>query len=231
MIIRKIIFCLFKKKNCLIKKTKTRNSFYLFDLKIFWNILNENCERIHMNKNFLISMLLILLIITTAFSEQDEMTVLLVNGEKITSAEINYELRQLENQAMIRGEQQQTPLNYSRMSELRKNVIDLLINKKLLLQECNRRNVIIEPEDIERHLSALKNQFLLEQQFNDFLIDSCVTLEKLKEEIEISLKIDFLANQEIRKQDKDKIDFSEIEKQRALGSLLVELHRRAEIIR
>ncbi|MDP8217900.1 MAG: SurA N-terminal domain-containing protein [Candidatus Theseobacter exili] len=179
-----------------------------------------------MSKYFL--PIIFLFVITPVFSESEHTDIVLVNGYAITDIEINYELKQLEQQAMIVGEQQKTPLNYAYIEELRNTVISTLINKHLILQECDKRNITINPEIINQKLLMLKTQFPEEQQFYDFLTTSHITEDKLLEEIKVALRINQLAEQ-IVKEHNIGIQ-SEEQKQKALATLLTELLDEAEII-
>ena len=172
--------------------------------------------------------IIFLFIITPVFAESGQTGIVIVNDYVITDIEINYELKQLEQQAMIAGEHQKTPLNYAYIEELRNTVISTLINKHLLLQECNKRNIIILPERITQNLQMLKNQFPEEQQYYDFLASSHITEDKLLNEIEIALRINKLAEQLVNKQNTSLQ--GEEQKQQALAALLIELTNEAEII-
>ena len=156
-------------------------------------------------------------------------TVVTVNGYEITSAEIDYELGQLEHQAMIAGEMNSIPLNYNNIEELRDAVIETLINKHLLLQECRRRKIAISEKVIIENILTLKNQFPTTQQYYDFLASSGITEAKLKDEILNALMIDTLAYLESEKNQKNLS--SEEKKQEALVILLKTLHNEADIIR
>ena len=165
----------------------------------------------------------------SAFAADTDSIVVTVNGYEITAAEINYELGQLEQQAMISGEQQKVPLNYAHMEELRATVIETLINKHLLLQECRKRNVNISTGRIEENLLLLRQQFPTAQQYYDFLAHSEISETKLRDEIHTALKIDTLAEMEIEKQGGSNGIISEEDKQKALAALLHRLHETAVI--
>ncbi len=165
-----------------------------------------------------------------AFSE-NSVAVVNVNGHEITEDEINFELGQIEYQAMIVGEQQKVPLNYARVEELRNMVIETLINKHLLVQACAERNIIIDAEEIEKNLLMLKNQFPEKQQYHNFLDQTGISENRLQEEIRTSLMIDLLATSELKSAGYEIGSISEEEKQKALARLLSELHEKAVIER
>ncbi|HAK44682.1 MAG TPA: hypothetical protein DCO79_02010 [Spirochaeta sp.] len=172
-----------------------------------------------------------IVIVFPLFSQNENPIIVTVNGYEITNTEVNYELSQLEQQAMIAGEQQKTPLNYANIEKLRNTVIGTLINKQLLLQECSKRNVAVSDSTIELNLQELRNQFPTKQQYHDFLAHSSISEIKLQEEIRIAISIDLLANQELEQQGKSVPNISAEDKQAALAKLLYKLHEEAEIIR
>ncbi|MBI9106708.1 MAG: SurA N-terminal domain-containing protein [Spirochaetales bacterium] len=174
-------------------------------------------------------LLIFLVAVFPVFSESPQKVIVLINGDIITEAEINYELEQLERQAMISGEQKKIPLNYAHIEELRNTVITTLINKHILLQECTIRGITIKPEIINQNLQSLKNQFPEEQQFHDFLKDSNISEEKLMDEIRIALSVDMLAIQLLKEENKDYSTANEIERQKALAALLTKLLKEADI--
>jgi hypothetical protein len=155
-----------------------------------------------------------------------ERTAVIVNGVVITEGEINYELERLEEQAMIQGEQKEIPLNYAYFEELRAQVIEMLIVKELLIDECRKRNIKIAQKLVNEQFDTLKGQFPSEQNFQDFLDYSGISEEKLRSEIEISLSIDTLAGTLIGNR-----TFSNPEiKEQALSGLIDKLYKRANII-
>ncbi|MBN2049699.1 MAG: SurA N-terminal domain-containing protein [Spirochaetales bacterium] len=129
------------------------------------------------------------------FSDADEASVIaLVNGEPIYEQELYYQLRQLEEQAMLSGSRSRTPLDYSDFEALRERVIQTMIHTRLLLQECERREITVEKHSIDIHLEILKNRFEDETAFFRFLEDSGTSPDRLKEEIHNSLLIDRLTD-------------------------------------
>jgi FKBP-type peptidyl-prolyl cis-trans isomerase (trigger factor) len=183
-----------------------------------------------MKRFFLSFTILLFIICTSVYSNDDNDTIVKVNGHPITREEVNFELARLEEQAMIIGEQKRIPLNYADVEKLREHVIATLINKLLLLEECDERSITVTPELISQQLQLLKNRFQSQQDYQEFLSYSDISEKKLNDEIRISLRIDALATELANI--KDSMSPKEINRAKlnALNSMLTELHKQAEII-
>jgi len=83
-----------------------------------------------------------------------------------------------------------------KMDETRREVLTHMINDKLILSEARKREIEINPEDIERKLNALKAKFETEDEFQEALIKDNTTMkdvvEKFRSEI---LKEKFIASE------------------------------------
>ena len=160
---------------------------------------------------------------------EPEKAVVTVNGNVITGEELNYELKRLEEQAMMKGEQQEVPLNYAYFEELRKQVIEMLIVRELLIKECEERSIAATEKQITEQFEVLKNQFPSEQKFQEYLEYSSISREKLRSEIRISLTIDMLAESLLEDRVFSNHENRERGKQQVLAPLIDELYQQAVI--
>lgn len=130
-----------------------------------------------MSKKFVLSALLILIVLTlAACSSQD--VVATVNGEKITVTELDQRVEEakaiLERQGLdFSGEQGQ-----AYMETLRKQVLDGMINDKLLLQEA-RKSGELNRERRQEIISDFKTNVASEEEFKRLLDENNLSEEEL----------------------------------------------------
>ncbi|WP_066633039.1 peptidylprolyl isomerase [Desulfolucanica intricata] len=122
---------------------------------------------------FVILALSSLLSVSTACSSGN--TVATVNGESINKEEL-YE-------AMVDQNGQQV-LNY-------------LITEKIVNQEAKKQNISISEADLNKELEKVKEYYGSEENFNQYLEQSGISLEDLKEDLAINLKIEKLLEPQI----------------------------------
>ena len=105
-------------------------------------------------------------------STMDETIVAKVNGEKITSSEVD--------KLYAQAQQQGFPVNQSQ-------VIDQLITKKVLLQEAKKQNIQIEEAAVDKYLTDL--QALVGQPIDPLLEKMQLTKEEFRAQIKDQLMI------------------------------------------
>lgn len=133
----------------------------------------------------------------TIFGMQDDgqqVPIASVNGWLIYEEELYTELSLLEQQAITSGVELQAPLDYSNIETLTEHVIETMINKRLLLQECKRRNITVTQQEVDSNISLLENEFPSSSQFIELLQKNGITLSQLYIEIEEAFAIDHLAS-------------------------------------
>ncbi len=92
-------------------------------------------------------------------------TVAVVNGERITRAELT-----------------DTLILYAG-----RDVLDELIEKKLILQECRQQNITVSDEEIEAELDELKEWFGSEEEFTEAMSQHGYTMDRLIEDVRVDL--------------------------------------------
>jgi len=129
--------------------------------------------------------------------------VALVNGSVITQGDFDREMSGLQQRLARRGES----VNDEQLSELKKDVLQNLINLELLYQESQKSGIKIEETAVNEQLDAVKKQFPNDDEFNNALLKMDLTETGLKSQIKKGLAID----QFIDKRFADKITVSEKE--------------------
>ena len=138
-----------------------------------------------------------------------------VNGSKITTSEVDYYLRPILQNMQSQGmdptaEEQQATIN-----KYRSDIINMLIEQRLFELYAKENKITLTDEEIQKkvdeELTKLKAQYPNEEEFNKIIAQSELrTVEKLKEEIAKSAKIELL-EEKVLKPIYDKIKVTEEE--------------------
>ena len=80
-------------------------------------------------------------------------------------------------------------LSESRVLELKKKVLEDLIEKELLYQEAERRSIRVSPQEIESEVAKIRNRFSSEKEYQAALEKSDLTLEKVRFGVERFLAV------------------------------------------
>ena len=114
----------------------------------------------------------------TGCSKKD--TAAKVNGETISTTELDKQLAQLKKQypTMFDGADGE-----GRLLDFKKRLLDNLINQKLIEQAAKDKGIKISDADVKKQIEQLKAGFKDEKQFTDALKSAGMTLESLTEQI------------------------------------------------
>jgi len=128
------------------------------------------------------------------WSEVVSRVVAQVNGDIITSQELDQIVRPLyaKYKSVYSGEELE-----KRIREARKNAIDQLIERKLILQEAKKKNIQVDPKDIETKLGQIKSKFDSDEEFYYALEKEGMTVDQLRENINEQLLVRTLTRQEV----------------------------------
>jgi len=129
--------------------------------------------------------------------------VALVNGSVITQSDFDREMAGLRQRLNNRGES----VSDEQLQELKKDVLQNLINLELIYQESQKSGIKVEEGAVNEQLNAVKKQFQNDDEFKNALLKMDLTETGLKSQIKKGLSID----QFISKQFADKITVSEKE--------------------
>ncbi|MFQ6003623.1 MAG: SurA N-terminal domain-containing protein, partial [Candidatus Zixiibacteriota bacterium] len=116
--------------------------------------------------------------------------VAVVNGSVITRADFDREMSRFKQRLLSMGK----PLNDSQLSEIKKEVLENLINHELFYQESQKQGITVDEAAIDEQLKKLKERFSSEAEFKSALSkanlsDATVKLQ-LKREMAIQQFID-----------------------------------------
>jgi parvulin-like peptidyl-prolyl isomerase len=107
-----------------------------------------------------------------------------VNGAPITSQELDNAVNSMLPRAT--GHRQ---LSETRTEEIKKEVLEDLIQKELLYQEAKRENIQVSSEEIEAEMEKIQNRFFSEQDFKAAIKKNGLTEEKVRSGIERFLAV------------------------------------------
>jgi parvulin-like peptidyl-prolyl isomerase len=117
-----------------------------------------------------------------------------VNGDIITSQELDQIIRPLyaKYKSVYSGEELE-----KRVRAARKNAIDQLIERKLVLQEAKKKNIQVDVKDVETKLGQIKSKFDSDEEFYYALEKEGMTVDQLRENINEQLLVRTLTRQEV----------------------------------
>jgi peptidyl-prolyl cis-trans isomerase C len=131
---------------------------------------------------FLLGVLIMLTCLDVSlFSAEKEVSdsiVATVNGAAISRGEFDREMIRVRQQLTISRRR----LNDSKRAEMKKRVLESLIDRELLYQESLKRGIKVEDEAVNKLYAALKNKFSSEEEFQTVLLKLKTSEADLKAE-------------------------------------------------
>jgi peptidyl-prolyl cis-trans isomerase C len=143
-------------------------------------------------KSFVVSLFVTLILTTTLYAENKE-NAAVVNGAVITQDQFENELGQVNQEFLKQGK----TLTESQLMEIKKSVLETLINRELLFQESQKTGIHIEEEVIQDQLEAVKKRFPNQEEFEKALKPMKLTENDVKSQIGRALAIRELINKQI----------------------------------
>ena len=101
-----------------------------------------------------------------------------VNGTLITRADFDIEMKNVEGRLFKMGK----PLDQSQMPEIKKMVLETLVNRELLLQASRKEGVTVEEDAVEREMQNVKHRFPSNVEFHSLLDKIHITENGLREQ-------------------------------------------------
>ncbi|RLB13356.1 MAG: peptidylprolyl isomerase [Deltaproteobacteria bacterium] len=138
-----------------------------------------------------------LLFCTQGYPAQDKVVrdyVATVNGKKISKQKYERELSSLRNRFRASG-RQLTPLQEV---ELKKNLLESLINRELLYQESVKRGIKVDEKAVERQLAEVKKRYPTEAAFKEALKRAHYSEADIKYQLKRAIAIEQFINEELR---------------------------------
>ena len=126
----------------------------------------------------------------------------LVNGEEIHLSEFEEALKGIEERAGA-------PAPTERRDEIYRNIINQLIEYRLLVQETVERNIEVTDQEVEARLAVFKQHFGSSEDFEKALSEQELTLQKFKEETRITIRLDKMLSEEV--EEKISIESNDLE--------------------
>lgn len=108
----------------------------------------------------------------------------MVNGDSVTLEELNGALKSLSPEEGVQIRSQEA-------ENLREELLNQLIDKKLLLQEAKQSGIQVSPEEMTSVIEQMKGDYT-DEEFNRLLKSSGLTPERWKQEVKEGLLIDKL---------------------------------------
>jgi len=114
-----------------------------------------------------------------------------VNGKIITMKELNDRLAAVVKAANIE--------NQNQVSELRRDILEMLIDRELVLQEAERLRIEVSKEEVQEAMVRLRDsQNMTQEQFEKEIIRRGGSLELFESDLEVDLIKSRLINMEVR---------------------------------
>ncbi len=132
-----------------------------------------------------------------------ESTLALVNGMAVTEAQLDMEFKRVEKQAQMKG----NPIAPSGRKQIRKELLETLINRELMYQESLKKGYVIQPAELDSEFELIKERFAGQKGFQQALTDMNISEKDFKEQVKRGLSIQKLLETELY----DKLEVTEEE--------------------
>ncbi len=140
---------------------------------------------------------IILLLMTSpvSYSEVVDKIVAVVNDEPITKSELDSLLAPIYDQykSVYKGKEFVKKIN-----EARTNILNQLIEDKLVAQEAKRLGVEVREDEIDARIDEIKQKFASEKEFREYMDSQGMTMTKLRNRIKEQISIRKLQHYEIQ---------------------------------
>ena len=111
--------------------------------------------------------------------------VAVVNGTVITRANFDREMSRVQQRFFRKGK----PLSGSQLSEIKKEVLENLINHELFYQESQKQGITVDEAAVDEKLKNLKERFSSEPEFKSFLNKENLSEAAIKSHIKRDMAI------------------------------------------
>ncbi|MFH0839345.1 MAG: peptidylprolyl isomerase [Candidatus Omnitrophota bacterium] len=165
-------------------------------MKNFWQkTMKKNKNKYPPNNIFIATLIIAIMGSHSLYGAVVDGTVAVVNNEVITESELNDALNPIYEQLKATSPRDELEIHFE---DARKEILQQLIEDKLILQEAKRQKVFVSSDEIKTKLSELKAKFPSEEEFEKSLRTSFMTLKNLKDRIKDQLMMARLFDKEIR---------------------------------
>jgi len=108
-----------------------------------------------------------------------------VNGSIITMKQLERELTQVQQRLAGQGRQ----ITESELVEIKKDLLESLINRELIYQECRRQKISAKESEVMEQYDGLKKRFPSEAGFNQALQQMNISEAEIKQQIRQELEL------------------------------------------
>ncbi|MCC5909012.1 MAG: SurA N-terminal domain-containing protein [Clostridiaceae bacterium] len=133
----------------------------------------------------------------TVDANDNQDAVAIVNEEEINRSEFDSMLERMTKMYTQQGMDFESEEGKGMLQELEQHVLDNLINEKVLIQEADKKGYGATEEEISMEIEQIKLQFNSEEEFQQALEESQLTLEELHESIANEIKINQYIENEV----------------------------------
>ena len=137
--------------------------------------------------------LILLSLASTSLCAPPEGTLALVNDVPVTKDQLDMELKRVEKQARMKG----NPIAPSDRKQIKKELLETLINRELLYQESLKKGYVVQPIELDSEFQSIKARFADQQGFKQALSDMNISEADFKEQVKKGLSIQKLLETEI----------------------------------
>lgn len=131
-------------------------------------------------KGMVLTVVSVVVLMVTGCKKKD--VVAIVNGDPILKEDFERLYSTIENYyARLVGASVEDPKFQEMMAKVRGQLLESMINEKLLLQEANRRNIKVPSQDVEAHINMLKERY--GEAFTNALVQQGLTEDEYRKEL------------------------------------------------
>lgn len=127
--------------------------------------------------------------------EFENKIVAVVNEDVITQADLDIALGSIVAQyKQIYSAEELT----NKIEEARQDILNQIIEDRLILQEAKRRGVVVEDEEVEERVDGVKSRFPTDDDFEDAVTESGISFDTLRNRYKEQIMMSKLVNHEVR---------------------------------
>jgi peptidyl-prolyl cis-trans isomerase C len=120
---------------------------------------------------------------------QEYIMIAKVNGTAVSAVEVDQEVKAISEQY-----QQQIPPDQleTMIPELKKRAVESIINRHLLYEEVDRKNIVSDPDRIKEEVQKIASQFQSQAAFEEQLASHNISLDQMEKDLGMQFRVDAL---------------------------------------
>jgi peptidyl-prolyl cis-trans isomerase C len=122
-----------------------------------------------------------------------------VNGTTITVSDLEKEVKGM----LAQYHQQQVPLEQIQpmLPQIKKQAIESLINRQLLYEEVDRRNIVSDSDQVKAEIKKIASSYPSQAEFEKQLNENGFSVDQMEKDMEQQLKLDLLIKEDLKFKD------------------------------